>query len=701
MSEEVGLPGHPNQGPQAQRDEVLAASLPRPLAAMTFRAALASDTKSNDGEAFLFEPEVSKYLEVVSQGVLSSPRPTRKLVCEAFAAILESCGWDAGRRQHFCDELWRAASRAAERTLAAGNGPCIEEAARRKDALLQAKAILADHVAGTLVGEEEREQRKQRSKSKRQIARKKKRERDGAAQTLVPGTDLPGEASSDDEEEDETFARAAFGAQLRRDADLNVVSSAGDSAAVGGAHATPNRVAEEVASSSAGVSLPDPVKRRHAGDCRWTVKTYSEAVERTWDITETPGGSIGEMKIVETADLSLAMGKNSATRTSEVSSLSFSISDMSDAPSTFNGADNCNASGSKPVCIPVAAYGERGGADMTNSSDQLSTVLEESMGSDRLDLERDISSHVRGLGGTPLSAWAMRSRGSPSLALLAPGSPVFALPPGFDDAALVHPLATGLGAPFDWIPEPIYEDDASAPFGSVLGGFDLPPKSPPTPLLQKAPTPPSPFLPPHLQKGPTLSSQFLPPHLQTVPTPPSPFLPHSYPSSPLLQHGFRKQISSRSRCGTQDMNLRTRGVSGERSSVYSTCDVASPYGTPEMVWGSTPEGTPLHRFSMPPPAISEVWSPFADGASHYDSRSPAAAPHNVTGAGGPQVVYVPVYAPHNCVHCGRACTQPSELAPIHAGAPLTNTASDVVGTHFSMPQGMTNVAEDRTLPIAT
>ena len=203
--------------------------------------------------------DVTLHLERITQAVLGQELLRRSSLVEELSPILQGY-WPDERVQRFCDICWEAASKAAAKM----NGPMSQMPAvqldpEKEELMQKAREKLAEHYASELLEEEERK----RSECLEAVPQPQppKAHEEGA----------PSEASSE--------------------------SSAGDLKVrdEGNRFSAFQEVTEQ--DEPVGTAHESPAVRRARNRCKWTVKSYKDGLETTWDVLETDG-HLNSMRIV-------------------------------------------------------------------------------------------------------------------------------------------------------------------------------------------------------------------------------------------------------------------------------------------------------------------------------------------------------------------------------------------------------------------
>ncbi|CAL1167981.1 unnamed protein product [Cladocopium goreaui] len=223
--------------------------LPSALATAAYRAALALDAKTSDGAEELLS-EVSQHLERITVAVLSQELLTKSALEMALLPILQGT-WEEARARHFCDVCWAAAAKAALRSPAPAAPPT--EAAQK------AMAAMAEHHANELIKEE----------LSSSAPKRKAKGRPGPK--AKPPTPPPPEAEAESDSSSELKVRDQSNSfsvfqDVKDDSPMNALSATGRKATV-------------------------------RDRCKWTVKSYKDGLETTWDVLETDG-HLNSMRIV-------------------------------------------------------------------------------------------------------------------------------------------------------------------------------------------------------------------------------------------------------------------------------------------------------------------------------------------------------------------------------------------------------------------
>ncbi|CAE7808293.1 ttc30a, partial [Symbiodinium sp. CCMP2456] len=231
------------------------------VAVAAFRGAVAMDVKTGGAPLLI---EVSSHLESITKVLFSQDSLEKTNLAEALWPILEGSGWEEERIERFCSTCWEAARKAGLRR-ATQDRP--EPTSRNPHQVLQrALSILAETHAQELVQEEE----EQLSRSARRAAKAGRafepevvaEDADDAASQYAPSS-----VSSDD---------------LRVHDRSNPFSALQDF-----------KEGEEEAPSTGSL----PAKPRLKDRCKWTVKSYKNGTETTWDVLESDG-HLRSMRIV-------------------------------------------------------------------------------------------------------------------------------------------------------------------------------------------------------------------------------------------------------------------------------------------------------------------------------------------------------------------------------------------------------------------
>eukprot|EP00435_Cladocopium_sp_Y103_P037203 s1550_g9.t2 len=243
--------------------------LPSALATAAYRAALALDAKNSNGAEELLS-EVSQHLERITVAVLSQELLTKSALEMALLPILQGT-WEEdlgpyrdamARARHFCDVCWAAAAKAALRARPAA---AAAPSAVPTEAAQKAMAVMAEHhvpwaMQGLLVANE-------LIKEELKSAPKRKGKGRPAPKAAKPPTPPPPEAEAEAAESDSS-------SELKVRDQSNSFSAfqdVKDDSPMNAASATPGRKAT--------------VRDR----CKWTVKSYKDGLETTWDVLETDG----------------------------------------------------------------------------------------------------------------------------------------------------------------------------------------------------------------------------------------------------------------------------------------------------------------------------------------------------------------------------------------------------------------------------
>ena len=204
--------------------------------------------------------DVKVHLERITQVVLGQERLSRTILIEAISPVLDGY-WPHERVVRFCEICWAAAFKAALRGQV--KKPDLEK--EHKEELVQkAREVLAEHHASELLKEEEKQ-----------------------VQTVEAPAPCPPKAAEEegvvaDKEEAPSEASSESSADLKIRDRSNQFS-----------------VFQEVKESDEpqDLSKESLAVRRARDRCKWTVKSYKDGLETTWDVLESDG-HLRSMRIV-------------------------------------------------------------------------------------------------------------------------------------------------------------------------------------------------------------------------------------------------------------------------------------------------------------------------------------------------------------------------------------------------------------------
>eukprot|EP00434_Breviolum_minutum_P015307 symbB.v1.2.013490.t1/scaffold957.1/size148979/8 len=231
-----------------------------PMATAAFRAALAMDVKNSQGATQLLS-EVSQHLERITVAVLGQEILTKSALETALLPILLGT-WEEERAQRFCTVCWDAAFKAAQKTKPSTATTTATPA--QGTAVAKAMEVMAEHHATELLQDEQRKEKRKTPKAK------------AKPPAAVPATVVLNNDAAVEDAED--FGSESSGEMKVRDQSnpFSVLSDVKDDSLTtgSGSRKTPGR-----------------------DRCKWTVKSYKNGQETTWDVLETDG-HLNNMRIV-------------------------------------------------------------------------------------------------------------------------------------------------------------------------------------------------------------------------------------------------------------------------------------------------------------------------------------------------------------------------------------------------------------------
>eukprot|EP00931_Biecheleriopsis_adriatica_P019727 TRINITY_DN13371_c0_g1_i1.p1 TRINITY_DN13371_c0_g1~~TRINITY_DN13371_c0_g1_i1.p1 ORF type:complete len:662 (+),score=124.70 TRINITY_DN13371_c0_g1_i1:52-2037(+) len=569
------------------------------LAVAAFRAAVAVDAKAGIGEPLL--TDVVEHLQHVVQAVLSQTMLEKSQLSEALSPMLFGAGWEEDRVQQFCRVCWEAASKAARRQTegkptSSASHSVQQQGSPRLDStavLDRALTVLADHSAKQLEREEELE-------ATRAANRKKRKERKHlrtakSEQGLSSGTSPDTKPPADEAACSEQSSSGSEGLQVRDKANPFSVFQDG----------TDDEV-QEVPSSGA---------RRFKDRCKWTVKSYKNGTETTWDVLEMDG-QLGSMRIV---------GKELVPPVTQAE------------PQRQQAHEQLERGKSSQVSVTLD-YSHT--AEEEHSISMMRTVSSGTVQHLMEELEEERSR--RGLEG--LEEGVVEDLDADSSAQADDEVDKVGLPRAWQEDNPILMTADSSRS----------SSSRHSPIGTPLGPR---PTAPPSNLLVSTSGSVGRSLSPVLMSSGAGKAHGAPViHTASAPSQPGTELRSCPPPPPVLAGQPTRQAppipicrpaptASRGASDNSSGSLFSRQIS---HASFSTEQDNSAAGTPAVMWPSTPDccQSPAAGFMLPPVQSSLL--------------GPAPQTSQIYGGQAQEVVYIPVFMPHRCRNCGHEC-QPQDM----------------------------------------